>query len=783
MEPNGHNGHSIDFAKLLERRWPLILSCLAIASLLGGLYHLTARRIHESSVEILVMKKNPAMTAVSGGQSADMQSEVVEDVLATHIRMFGSARVVKDAIESRGLAELPGIQSMMDPDATSPVGYIQDNLQIGRGGEGQAKEAQVLTASFRHIEPEEAQQVLGAIVESYQKVLAQTFENVGGEAMALIEKARAEIGADLEQTEANYAKFRNEAPLMFSGGETNNLFEQELTELNASKTQLVLQKSMIQSRLERIRNSIDGPDAAQFSDSERLALIDDEHVQRLSLLISVERGDTISEAFQADQPARSEAANAEYDRLVSLKTEAGILKRKFGDRHPRVSEVNDSIAELETFLSTRSIAEAAGLTKLEPAKVIAAYIKLLENDLVHIDRRIAEIDALVATSADEAKRLDLVEAQDNMLSGQLERKRELFNAVVSRIPEVGMATQFGGYITEILKPVSTASEVWPNLLIIGALSLILGLGSGTGLALWTEMSDQTFRSADEVQNALGAPVLGVIPKLDDTQAEAGVSSVDGKIVAFHRPKSGDAESIRAVRTALFFASQGSGRTAIQFTSPTPSDGKSLMSANVAVALASAGKSVLLVDADLRKPTQHKLFGVQSTGAKQMGGLANLLIGQVDFPDALLPTGVDNLDLLPAGDLPPNPSELLSMPAFEQFLQTKREQYDYVIVDTPPVLVVSDPLNVASSVDGVILVTPVKTNMAGAAKQAARMLRDMNGTVLGTVVNDLESLLAAEGAQYGGYGRSGYSYGYTKDSSGYTSDEPAQVARKEVVTAS
>jgi len=710
------------------------------------------------------MKKDPAATSVSGGQSADMQSDVVEDVLATHIRLFGSARVVLDAIEAHQLDELPGIASRLSEDLTA-ANYILENLEVGRGGEGQAKDAQVLYATFKHGDPEEAQQVLGVLVESYQKFLAETFSDVGSEALALIQKATAELGSDLEKTEAEYAQFRGTAPLMFAGDGSFSVHERELLELSTARVELQQQKSMIESRLDSIRQAVEGPDAENFTDAQRLALIDDQHVQRLSLLVNVERGDAVSEAFQAEQPARSEAASAEYDKLVSLKTEAEILVGKFGSQHPRLAEVRETISQLEGFLNSQGVSETFEDDKLEPREVVVAYRKLLENDLVHIRRRLVEIDQLIAAASEEAKKLDVVEAQAEMLASQLERKRDLYNQVFNRITEVDMATDFGGFLTPVLEPVSAAAQVWPNLLIIGALAIALGLGGGTGLALWHDLNDHTFQTADEVAHTIHAPVLGIVPRIEaNTEDVVAASSIDSKVVALHRSKSPDAEAIRSVRTALFFASHGAGRSVIQFTSPTPADGKSLMSANVAVALASAGKRVLLVDADLRKPTQHTLFG-----AKPTAGLSDLLVDKVEFPDVVQPTGVANLELLQAGSLPPNPAELLSMPRFDEFLQARREQYDYVIVDTPPVLVVSDPLNVAPIVDGVILVTPVKHNMAGAAQHAARMLRDIDATVLGGVVNDLDSLFQTTASNYGGYG-AGYTYGYTDDTAGYTSRE-------------
>ncbi|MGI9457307.1 MAG: CpsD/CapB family tyrosine-protein kinase, partial [Aeoliella sp.] len=215
---------------------------------------------------------------------------------------------------------------------------------------------------------------------------------------------------------------------------------------------------------------------------------------------------------------------------------------------------------------------------------------------------------------------------------------------------------------------------------------------------------------------------------------------DSCLVNAVAPESIDAQTIRIVRTALMFASNDDDAgQAIQFTSPTPSDGASLIAGNVAVALASAGKRVVLLDADLRRPSLDKLLGVQAGT-----GLAELLDDKANLPDVLCATGIENLELLPSGSCPTNPAELLSMPRFVELLDTLRDQFDFVIVDTPPLLAVSDPLSVAQHVNGVVLVVPIKPDSIPAAEHSVRLLDRFEAKVIGTVVNDLEDRWANSG---------------------------------------
>ncbi len=179
---------------------------------------------------------------------------------------------------------------------------------------------------------------------------------------------------------------------------------------------------------------------------------------------------------------------------------------------------------------------------------------------------------------------------------------------------------------------------------------------------------------------------------------------------------------------------------------------------MAVSVAQSGKRVLLVDCDMRKPMVHRLFGVDSRR-----GLSQVIIGEIELADAVRQSSVPNLWVLPAGPQPPNPSELLTLPRFEQFLKSVREQYDLVVVDTPPLLAVSDPSVVAPRVDGVLLTMRIRKNGRPEALRAKEILDGLGVDVFGIVINGVD-----QNRNYGMTGRYGYGYGYA-DGYGYTDD--------------
>src|SRR5690606_3725631 len=203
-----------------------------------------------------------------------------------------------------------------------------------------------------------------------------------------------------------------------------------------------------------------------------------------------------------------------------------------------------------------------------------------------------------------------------------------------------------------------------------------------------EAADQSFKSPQEISQLLGLHIIGHCPLITAVARPRdanGNTSVDPSVIAYYKPKSRGAEAFRAIRTALYFSTRGAQHKVIQITSPHPGDGKSTLSSNLAVTIAQSGKKVIIVDADFRRPRVHKIFGVASDQ-----GMSAAIAGEIDIADAIQPTPGANLDCLPCGPRPDNPSELLTSARFEELLAVLRQKYDFVLVDTPPVLAVTDP---------------------------------------------------------------------------------------------
>jgi polysaccharide biosynthesis transport protein len=192
---------------------------------------------------------------------------------------------------------------------------------------------------------------------------------------------------------------------------------------------------------------------------------------------------------------------------------------------------------------------------------------------------------------------------------------------------------------------------------------------------------------------------------------------------------------------------------IQVTSPVPGDGKSTVAANLAISMAQSGRKTLLLDCDMRRPRLAKLIGV-----REDIGLTNILAGKLKLEEAIQPSAVANMDVLTCGRRPGHPAELLLSDDFVDVVNSLRDQYDYIIMDTPPILAVSDPANASACSDGIILTLRLRRNLRPIAIRAAQMLQSVNANLLGVVINGVTGR--------GGYGYGGYRYDGSRTSAGY-----------------
>ncbi|MEP6690650.1 MAG: polysaccharide biosynthesis tyrosine autokinase, partial [Gemmatimonadaceae bacterium] len=298
-------------------------------------------------------------------------------------------------------------------------------------------------------------------------------------------------------------------------------------------------------------------------------------------------------------------------------------------------------------------------------------------------------------------------------------------------------------------------------------ALIFGLTIGLGVAVAVENLDDSVKSPDEVRDRLGMAVLGTIPRIREGSTMRRDND-DSRLVTHVDPRSPVAEAYRSLRTNLAFARANTAMRTMVLTSPGPADGKSTTVANLAITFAQQGQRTLLIDADLRRAVLDKLFKVP-----RAPGLTDVLVGQKKLFDILHPTEIPNLSVLGSGQFPPNPAELLGSSAMREVLREAEEHFDIVLLDSPPLLAVTDAAVLATMVDGAILVVRVGATAKTAVRRAMAQLQTVTGRLIGAVLNDVDFRQAAFGGTYGYY----YYYYYGQDNSRRGSSRIAALVKR------
>jgi tyrosine-protein kinase Etk/Wzc len=282
------------------------------------------------------------------------------------------------------------------------------------------------------------------------------------------------------------------------------------------------------------------------------------------------------------------------------------------------------------------------------------------------------------------------------------------------------------------------------------LAAALGIFLGVGIALLLERMDDSVRTPDEVAEQLGLPVLGLIPAIRiERNGSTPAPALMERLVTHANPRSPVAEAYRSLRTNLAFTRARESMKTIILTSPGPADGKSTTVANLAITFAQQGQRTLLVDADLRRAVLDKTFSVPRSP-----GLTEVIVGEVALEQAVSSTDVPNLHVLGSGQFPPNPSELLGSTAMREVLRAAAEQFDVVLLDSPPLLAVTDAAVLSTLADGTILVVRMGATARQAVRRSLGQLQAVHARTIGAVMNDVD---LKRSSYYGGYGYYYYSY--------------------------
>jgi polysaccharide biosynthesis transport protein len=717
-----------------------------------------------------------SIASVSGEPQMDnAESTTQNDPSSTASGTSELVQTEESEISRIKLEELPSLRNAMSPKDRSVASYVARNLTVTRGGEGQSRDAQAITIAFQHTNKEDAQLVVAAIIDSFQSFLDENFADKNNQAADLILKASRQLGEELSQTEKQYAIFRQNAPMLWSNEQSTNIYKMKYDQIQTELNELQLKKTEVASRLELVERTLLEIDARNGTDLERMALIDPTSAVRVGIFLEIFYNESQTAGFMAEQPTRVALATTEASNLLKLKSEYRAMVQELGELNPKVLALKESITEIENYLKEQGINVAFDPEKsiIEPRKLVDAYVRLLKNDLQ--EYAISETSLATASliAETEAKKLISYEIEGEALQAKLEQQQELFKETVDRLRDINMTKDYAGFVNEILEDADVGEEVWPSMAICLVLGTLAGLGSAATGILFLELKNRTLRSSQDIETVTGVPILSYVPRMHKHEERKTLkeiqqrgSNVSPIVYTLHTPQSQESEIFRGMRTSIFFKSAEIKGKVFSITSSNSGDGKSTITANLVCSMAQAGRRVLLIECDLRRPAVAALLGC---GGKL--GLSDVLNDEISAEDAIQTCEASNLFVLSAGTIPENPAELLGSNEFKDLIDKLEQEYDFVLLDCPPVLAVSDPCIVSDVSDGVIVVVRVNPKSRVELQRTTSMLRDVQATIVGTIVNASQLEDDAAVGKDGYY--VGYGYGtYGQRANGYYTERVA-----------
>jgi capsular exopolysaccharide synthesis family protein len=679
---------------VLWRRRRLVGASVLACFVLAVLYLLVAARLYQATARLLVLQQGGRPLNVANAEQGRLV-DAAEDIIPTHMVLIGSPVVVRRAIESVGVRNLP---SLGPGGVERCLREAAKNLTVTRPD----RQAKILQVDYRAKSPAEAVRMVQAILASYKTFLEDVYQKNNSEVVVLMTKARDDLNSELKELERKYLEFHQKAPNLTTDASGRPIVIRRVDEWVRASNEAMVKAIQLKSQLELGRKlAADG----------------------VGLWAIAGAMDQIGEKTNNNLSFRTQGVSATppWDYLRQLNMEQQQLAVRFGPQNTKVKEIQEQIGQVQEH--SRSVRGRVEQTEIRD------LLESTERSLKSIETMRASIAEQFNRDLAVAKSTEIDLLKESALRNNLDRERLLFNTVVDQLKQARLVGDYSSIRSEVVEPANALpSPVRPFVALTLVMALVVGGVLGAGGALVSELLDPRIRSVEELRRAVGFPLLGQVPQLPDA-LDSGASPAG--LVSHVRPRSPSAEAFKVVRANLDLSRRNRGVRVVLVTSARPGEGKSTVASNLAVCLAQVGRRVLLVDADLRGPAQHLIHGL-----RRERGLVHVLRDLMAFDRVVQATPVKDLDLVASGPETPNPAELLSSPLLPEFLDRVREQYDTVVIDSPPLLEVADPAILGALADGILLVARVGATTRDDAARAVEVLKGLGTPVLGGLVNGI-----------------------------------------------
>ncbi len=713
--------HLLDYwAVILKRRW-VVIACAVVVFATVAIGTLKERPVYQGSVLLEIDPQPPNVVDFKEVVSVDPVN--VDAYLETQYKILKSRTLAEHVVRDLQLYRQPEFyraRSMFglvqsspkvlplstdpDPDPNAAyyrnsVAHVQDLVDVSP-----VRRSNLVQVSFDSYDPDTAAQVANKISQDYIDENLQVKWDETLKASKWLSGRLVELKSSLEKSEDALQLYAQSRGILYISDKQN----------------------MAEARMQELLQEYTTAQGDRFQKESLYSLVQKGQVEDLPGVLSNRLIQDLEEKVADEQ------------------RQYAMITAWVKPDYPKAREVKRQIAAMQVQVKREKMAVIQN--------IVDDYRSAVNREQ-YLTRAIDQQRAVMNDIAQKS-------VQYNILKREVDSNRQLYQGLLDRMKEAQVSA---GLNASNIRVVDTAVEskapVKPRIPLNLAIGLILGLSLGVGVAFFQEYLDKTLKTSDDVERLVRLPSLGILPKfaLNGNAAKADEKLVplpsngDGKVAPGVQTAPEIAEAFRSLRTSILLSASPVPKLLL-ITSALPSEGKTTTAVNLGATLASLNTNVLIVDCDMRRPACHR-----ATGVENKPGFVQCLTGHVELKDAILPVpGVPYLSVIPCGPIPPNPAEVLSSQRTGELLRTLRGQFEFVLVDSPPILSVADSRILATLTDAAVLVTRAHSTPYDVVRRARSLLYGANARILGVALNDVDLRRDGYGYMSGNYG---YGYGY------------------------